>query len=65
MDILKEYNKLKELKNDSNYPFNLINSLKHDILETKKQIDLEYIKDYKKNSKSGGSIQKEILIYMY
>jgi hypothetical protein len=73
MDILNEYNKLKELKDDSKYPFNIINNLKHNILETKKEIDLEYIKNFKKDLDilqhkdkiSGGTIQKEILIYLY
>ncbi len=72
------YNKIKSLESDSNYPFNLINNLKHNILETKKEIDLEYIKSYYKDDnklqsldnvlhkpKSGGLIKKEILIYLY
>lgn len=73
MDILNEYDKFKALKDDNKYPFNLINNLKHNILETKKEIDLEYIKNFKKELNilrhkdkiSGGAIEKEILIYLY
>ena len=75
------YNKLLRIYNDTNYPFNLINNLKDNIISTKNEIELEYIKDFnifkdkdknkdniqsKKNEfKIGGSNTKKIYIYEY
>lgn len=66
------YNKLLEIYKDTKYPFNLISNLKNNIINTKNEIELEYVKDlntYKdtktiKDMKSGG-IQKKIKIYVY
>jgi len=60
------YNKLLEIYKDTKYPFNLISNLKNNIINTKNEIELEYVKDlntYKdtktiKDMKSGG-IQKK------
>ena len=63
------YNKIISLDNKSDYPFNLILNLK-DIIETKKEIELEYVKEFKilkdkKQIKKGGDIIKEAGIFIY
>ena len=61
------YNKLIEFYNNSNYPFNLINNLKDNIIKTKNEIELEYSKDlYVDKTKQGGGVKsKKINIYVY
>lgn len=62
------YNKIISLDNNSNYPFNLISNLKDNIIETKKEIELEYIKEYnilKDTDKKGSNEIKEAGIYIY
>lgn len=65
------YNKLVSLNNKSEYPFNLISNLKNNIIETKKEIELEYVKGFKvlkaiQDNKVGGEIKEAgILIYEY
>jgi len=63
------YNKIINLDNKSEYPFNLILNLKDNIIETKKEIELEYVKEFKilkdkKQIKKGGII-KEAGIFVY
>lgn len=65
------YNKLLEIYSDKKYPFNLINNLKDNIVSTKNEIELEYIKDLnsfvdtkQKDFKTGG-VEKKIKIYVY
>lgn len=62
-------NKFLTLENMYIYPYNLNFKLKDNIIETKKEIELEYIKSYKntfiykeknKNNKQGG--KKQIII---
>ena len=68
------YNKLLRIYNDTNYPFNLINNLKDNIINTKNEIELEYMKelnifkDKEENNrelKIGGISAKKIYIYEY
>jgi len=71
------YNKLLKIFNNTKYPFNLISNLKDNIINTKNEIEIEYIKDLsvfketKENiaprlGKSGGSItKKNIYVYEY
>jgi hypothetical protein len=66
------YNKIISLDSKSDYPFNLILNLKDNIIETKKEIELEYVKEFKilkdtDQIKKGGNDIKEagILIYEY
>ena len=64
------YNKIISLDNKSDYPFNLILNLKDNIIETKKEIELEYVKEFKilkdkKQIKKGGDIIKEAGIFIY
>lgn len=70
MSSFTNYNKIISLDNNSDYPFNLILNLKDNIIETKKEIELEYVKEYKilkdKNQiKKGGDIIKEAGIFIY
>lgn len=64
---LNNLNKFLFLENLTKYPYNLNNKLKDNIIETKKEIELEYIKSYNiyldKNKKKSGSSQQIILIY--
>jgi hypothetical protein len=64
------YNKIISLDNKSDYPFNLMLNLKDNIIETKKEIELEYVKEFKilkdkKQIKKGGDIIKEAGIFIY
>ena len=68
------YNKLLKVYKDTNYPFNLIDNLKDNIINTRNEIELEYIKDLnifqdkedkKKEIKLGGGYSKKIYIYEY
>ena len=66
--ILDKYNIFLSIQNKSNYPFNLIDNLKDNIIETKKEIELEYYKDFILKESSDikkGSDEHEILIYLY
>lgn len=67
MDIMNKYNKILTVNNKFNYPFNLISNLKQNIIETKKEVELEYVKDFilLPLDKKGGSINKDIVIYFY
>lgn len=67
MDLLN-YNKILSINNILKYPYNL--NIKDNILETKKEIELEYIKDFKilkkkKNysNRKGKNELKYIFIY--
>jgi len=46
-NILYSLNILSSLENINEYPFNLNDKLYDNIIETKKEIELEYIKNYK------------------
>ena len=69
------YNKLLEIYKDTRYPFNLIQNLKNNIINTKNEIELEYVKDlntFKDTKtitndklKSGGNQTKKIYVYEY
>jgi len=65
------YNKIISLDNKSDYPFNLVSNLKDNIIETKKEVELEYVKGFKvlkdqKQVKKGGDIKEAgIFIYEY
>ena len=71
MSSFSNYNKIISLDNKSNYPFNLLSNLKDNIIETKKEIELEYVKGFKifkdtKEIKKGGDvIEAGIFIYEY
>ncbi len=63
------YNKLLKNYNNSQYPFNLIDNIKDNVIDTRNEIELEYSKDLKiyknkENAKIGKS-EKKIYIYMY
>lgn len=45
-DIYSNYNKIKSINNYNKYPFNLIDNI-NNILITWKEVELEYINDYK------------------
>jgi hypothetical protein len=69
---LNNYNKIISLDSKSDYPYNLISNLKDNIIETKKERELEYIKEFKilkdKNQiKKGGNeiVKADIFIYNY
>ena len=68
---MDKYNKLVSLENEYKYPFNLISNLKSNIVETKKEIEIEYIKQLRltkdinnKDNKIGGT-QQTITIYLF
>lgn len=67
MNTFDNYNKILSVSNNSNYPYNLISNLKHNVIETKKEVDLEYVKNYvlQSTDKKGGLVQKDIVIYFY
>lgn len=44
--INNKIDKLNSITNINNYPFNLNSKLKDNIIQTKKEIELEYIKNY-------------------
>ena len=65
-NILDKFN---SINNINNYPFNLNAKLKDNIIQTKKEIELEYIKNYifkdsqnKKNIIKGSN---EVQIFIY
>lgn len=67
---LNNYNKIINLDNNSSYPFNLVSNLKDNIIETKKEIELEYVKEFKilkdeTQIKKGGNDVKEAGIFIY
>jgi hypothetical protein len=70
MSSFTNYNKIISLDNKSDYPFNLMLNLKDNVIETKKEIELEYVKEFKilkdkKQIKKGGDIVKEAGIFIY
>ena len=63
-------NKILEFENITKYPFNLNIDLAKNIIFTKNEIELEYIKDYniyidKKNKKGSNEFKNNIKIYSY
>lgn len=67
-NIIDKYNLYLGIQNKSNYPFNLINNLKDNIIETKKEIELEYYKDFilrESSTVKKGAVEHDILIYLY
>ncbi len=65
-------NKFLSLRHINKYPFNLNSKLKDNIIETKKEIELEYKKDYTNsiiyNIKDDKNIKKgkgNVTIYIY
>jgi len=68
MDI---YNKLLEYENKTKYPYNLNINLQKNIIFTKKEIEIEYIKEYniyqEKNKHGSNEISniKSYNIYIY
>lgn len=72
MDSLFIYNELLINFNKTNYPFNLINNLKDNIINTRKEIELEYSKDFQiykdinlENSKKNIKGKNECIISVY
>lgn len=67
--IKNKIDKLNSITNINNYPFNLNSKLKDNIIQTKKEIELEYIKNYIfKDSKNQKNIIKgsnEVKIFIY
>lgn len=64
-DINKNIDLLNSIENHNYYPFNLNDNLIDNIIETKKEIELEYIKNYifidkDKNQKIKGANINEI-----
>ena len=66
------YNKILKNYNNTYYPFNLIENIKDNVINTRNEIELEYSKDlniYKDiniHSKNKiGKSEKNIKIYMY
>lgn len=66
---MDNYNKLLSIENKSAYPFNLLDNLNDNIINTKKEIELEYIKDYaiykEKNNLKEGAKKIKSYIYIY
>lgn len=67
--INNKIDKLNSITNINNYPFNLNSKLKDNIIQTKKEIELEYIKNYIfKDSQNQKNIIKgsnEVKIFIY
>ena len=67
--INNKIDKLNSITNINNYPFNLNSKLKDNIIQTKKEIELEYIKNYIfKDSLNQKNIIKgsnEVKIFIY
>lgn len=64
------YNKILEYENITKFPFNLNLDLTKNIVFTKNEIELEYIKEYniykdQKNKKGSNEIKNNIHIYSY
>jgi hypothetical protein len=67
---MDSYNKILEYENINKFPFNLNLDLTKNIIFTKNEIELEYIKDYniykdQKNKKGSNEIKNNIHIYSY
>ncbi len=63
--MIVNYNKILKIDSKSEYPFNLISNLKDNIIETKKEIELEYIKGFKVVVKGGNDKTKQAGIFIY
>jgi hypothetical protein len=67
--ISNKIDKLNSITNINNYPFNLNSKLIDNIIQTKKEIELEYIKNYIfKDSQNQKNIIKgsnEVKIFIY
>jgi hypothetical protein len=67
---MEYYNKLLEYENNTKYPYNLNKNLESNVIFTKKEIELEYIKEYNiyKEKNKNGSNELEVInakIYVY
>jgi hypothetical protein len=64
---MDNYNKLLEFDNNTKYPYNLNKNLEKNIIFTKKEIELEYIKEYNifqvKNKIGSNESTNHIYIY--
>jgi hypothetical protein len=70
MDNILLYNKILKNYNNTQYPFNLIENIKDNVINTRNEIELEYSKDLniyknKENTNKIGKSEKKICIYMY
>lgn len=70
MDNILLYNKILKNYNNTQYPFNLIENIKDNVINTRNEIELEYSKDLniyknKENINKIGKSEKKICIYMY
>ena len=70
MDTYFLYNKILKNYNNTQYPFNLIENIKDNTINTRNEIELEYSKDLniyknKENTNKIGKSEKKICIYMY
>lgn len=65
---MKYYNKILEYENNTKYPFNLNKNLEKNVIFTKKEIELEYIKDFnilkEKNKTGSNELNNTIFIYI-
>lgn len=64
---MENYNKILEYENKSKYPYNLNINLEKNIIFTKKEIEIEYIKDYniyQEKNKIGSNEISKIYIYI-
>ncbi len=66
-NVISLYDKILSVNSKSKYPFNLISNLKDNVIETKKEIELEYVKNFvlKPAGVKEGKGYTDILIYMY
>jgi hypothetical protein len=64
---MDNYNKLLEFDNNTKYPYNLNKNLEKNIIFTKKEIELEYIKEYNifQEKNKIGSNESTNHIYIY
>jgi hypothetical protein len=64
---MDNYNKLLEFDNNTKYPYNLNKNLEKNIIFTKKEIELEYIKEYNiyQEKNKIGSNESTNNIYIY
>jgi hypothetical protein len=74
LDSLNLYSILLKNYNKSNYPFNLIDNIKDNVINTRKEIELEYSKDlniFQEKNKNllnknvTGKNESKISIYLY
>lgn len=70
MDILHKLDLLTSIENINSYPFNLNNKLNDNIIETKNEVELEYINNFSipiyvntKEKKIKGSYENTIYIF--